>query len=74
MIFLDSKTRSVPQFIGASQHNFETIDLGIELLVPLALNGQVNTSDTLVLASESLHCLQHPVPRSLQGALCAYRG
>ena len=39
MISLDAKTRSVPQFIGAPQRNFETTDLGIESSVPLALAG-----------------------------------
>ena len=54
-ISLDAKTRRVPQFIGAPQRNFETTDLGIESLVPLALDGWVNSSDTLVLAMETLH-------------------
>ena len=49
----------MPQFIGAPQRNFETIDLGIESLAPLDLDGQVNPSDTLVPAAESLH---HPRP------------
>ena len=59
MISLNAKTFSVPQLIGAPQHNFETADLGIKLLVTLASNGQENPSDTLVPAVESLH---HPWP------------
>ena len=39
MISLDAKTRSVPQFIGAPQHNFETANIGIESSAPLALDG-----------------------------------
>ena len=54
-ISLDAKTRSVPQFIGALERNFETADLGIESLVPLALGGWVNPSITLVLAMETIH-------------------
>ena len=54
---LDAKTRSVPQFIVAPQRNFETADLGIELSVSLAPGGWVNPSDTLVLATETIH---HP--------------
>ena len=56
-ISLDAKTHSVPQFIGAPQHNFEIADLGIESSAPLALGGWVNPSDTLVLAMETIH---HP--------------
>ena len=59
MILLDAKTRSVPQFIGAPQRNFETVDLGIESFLPLAPSGWVNPSDTLVLAMETIH---HPQP------------
>ena len=55
MISLDAKTSSVPQFISAPQRNFEIVDLGIELLVPLVLGGRVNPSDTLVLAMETIH-------------------
>ena len=51
MISLDAKTRSVPQFIGAPECNFETVDLGIKSAVPLALGGKVKPSDTLVLAT-----------------------
>ena len=50
-ISLDAKTRSVPQFIGAPQRNFETVDLGVKLLMPLAPDGWVNPSDTLVPAT-----------------------
>ena len=57
MISLDAKTHSVPQFIGAPQRNFEISDLGIKSLVPLAPSGQVNPSDILVLATETIH---HP--------------
>ena len=60
MILLDAKTRNVPQFISASQCNFETIDLGIESSVPLASDGNVNPSDTIVLTLESLHHSQPP--------------
>ena len=60
MILLDAKTRSVPQFIGAPKRNFETADLGIELLVPLAPGGWVNPSDTLVLSMETIHRPQPP--------------
>ena len=74
MISLDAKTRSMPQFIGAPQRNFLTTDLGIELSVPLALNGWVDPSDTLFLSMEILHYPCHPVPNSLQGGLSAYRG
>ena len=56
-ISLDAKTRSVPQFIGAPQCNFETIDLGIESSVPLAPSGWVNPSDILFLAIKTIHCL-----------------
>ena len=59
-ISLDAKTRSVPQFIGAPQCKFETVDLGIKLLVSLAPNGRVNPSDTLVPVTESLHHLWPP--------------
>ena len=58
----------MPQFIGASQHKFEIVDLGIESLVPLALNGWVNPSDTLVQATKN------PIPKSLQGSLSVHRG
>ena len=51
MISLDAKTRSVPQFIGAPQCNFETTDLGIESSAPLSLDGKVNPSDTLFPAT-----------------------
>ena len=57
MISLDAKTRSVPQFIGALERNFETTDLGIKSSVPLALGGWVNPSHTLVLAIETIHHL-----------------
>ena len=59
MISLDAKTRSMPQFIGAPERNFETADLGIKSLVPLALGGWVNSSDTLILTTETSH---HPWP------------
>ena len=59
MISLDAKTRSVPQFIDAPQRNFETADLGIESVVPLAPGGRVNPSDTLVLVMVTIH---HPHP------------
>ena len=58
-ISLNAKTRSVPQFIDASQCNFETTDLGIKYSAPLALDGRVNHSETLVSLAESLH---HPWP------------
>ena len=58
MILLDAKTHSVPKFIGASLHNFESTDIGIELSVPLALDGLVNPSDTLGPSSKSLHHLR----------------
>ena len=38
-IALNAKTRSVPQFIGAPQHNFGTANLGIESSAPLAPSG-----------------------------------
>ncbi len=61
-ISLDAKTHSVPQFIGAPQHNFETIDPHIKLSMPLALYGQVNPSDTLVPTVKTIH---HPeAPRT----------
>ena len=72
MILLDAKTRSVPQFIGVPQRNFETADLGIKSSVPLALGGRVNPSDTLVLAMETSIVHNHPVPRSPQGSLSAF--
>ena len=53
-ISLDAKTRSVPQFIGAPQRNFETVDLGIESLAPLAPGGWLNPSETLVPATETI--------------------
>ena len=53
-ISLDAKTRSVPQFIGAPQRNFETADLGIESSFPLAPGGWVSRSHTLVLATETI--------------------
>ena len=55
MISLNAKIRSVPQFMGAPQCNFETIDLGIELLALLALDRLVNPSDTLVPLTETIH-------------------
>ena len=68
-ILLDAKTCSVPQFIGAPKHNFETADLGIKLSVPLAPNTWVNPSETLVLAVESLH---HPwPPRTEESQRCS---
>ena len=72
-ISLDVKTYSVPQFIGASQHSFEITDLGIELLVPLALNRQVNSSDTLILTAKSLHCPRPPrteEPPMFEATMC----
>ena len=57
MISLDAKTCSVPQFIGVLEHNFETTNLGIKSLAPLALGGWVNPSDNLVLATETIHHL-----------------
>ena len=45
------KNSQCDQFIGAPQHNFETTDLGIKSLTPLALGGCVNPSETLVLAT-----------------------
>ena len=74
MISLDAKTRSVPQFIGAPQFNFETADLGIESSVPLALGGKVNPGDALVQQWIPSIFHGHLVPRSLQGALSAFRG
>ena len=71
-ISIDGKTLSVPQFIGAPKHNFETADLGIESSVPLALDGWVNPSDTLFLATKSLQCSQPPIPESLLGAVSAF--
>ena len=59
-ISLDAKNRSVPQFIGAPQHNFETADLGIESSVPLAPGGWVNSSHTLVPATETIHRSRPP--------------
>ena len=59
-ILLDAKTRSVPQFIGAPQRNFETVDLGIKSLAPLVLGGRVNPSHTLVLATVTIHRLWPP--------------
>ena len=59
-ISLDAKTCSVPQFIGASQRNFKTVDLHIESLAPLALDGWVNASHTLVLATKTIHRLRPP--------------
>ena len=73
-ISLDAKTRSLPQFIGAPQRNFETANLGIESLVALALGGWVNPSHTLFQPQRSSIIRGHPVPRSLQGALSAFRG
>ena len=46
-ISLNAKTHSVPQFIDASQHNFETINFGVESTTPLALDGKVHPSETL---------------------------
>lgn len=60
VISLDAKTCSVPQFIGASLRNFETIDLGIKSSMPLALNGGVNPDNTIFLTMESLYGLQPP--------------
>ena len=60
MILLYAKTRSVPQFIGAPQRNFETADVGIKFSVPLALGGWVNPSDTLFLDMETIHIPQPP--------------
>ena len=60
MILLDAKTHSVPQFIGAPHRNFETPDLGIKSLGPLALDGRVNPIDTLVLTVETIHHLWPP--------------
>ena len=54
VILLNVKTHNVPQSIGASLHNIEIVDLGIELLEPLALDRKMNPSNTLVLAIESL--------------------
>ena len=54
-ISLDAKTHSVPKFIGAPQHNFEIVDLGIKLSVPLALDGRANPNDTLFPSVEDLH-------------------
>ena len=59
-ISLDFKTRSVPEFIGALQRNFETIDLDIKSSAPLAPGGWVNPSHTFVPATETIH---HPRPR-----------
>ena len=71
MILLGAKTRSVPQFIGAPQRNFETADLGIELSVPLALSGRVNLSDTLVLDIETIHRPRQPhIEESPQCSKC----
>ena len=60
MILLNAKTHNVPQFIGAPQRNFETIDLDIELSVPLAPGGWVNPSHTLVPATKTIHHSQPP--------------
>ena len=60
MISLDAKTRSVPQFIGAQQRNFEIADLGIESLVPLDLDGLVNPILTLVPTIETIHRPRSP--------------
>ena len=49
----------MPQFIGAPHRNFETTDLGIKSSTPLAPDGWVNPSDTLVLA---MKILQHSWP------------
>ena len=51
MIWLNAKTRSVLQFIGALERNSETVDPEIESLVPLAQCRWVDPSDTLVLAT-----------------------
>ena len=55
MILFDAKTRSVPQFIGAPQRKFETADLGIKSSVPLGPGGWVTLSDTLFLATKTIH-------------------
>ena len=57
MISLNAKTHIVPQFIGAPQRNFETANFGSEKLAPLALDGWVNPSDTIFLATEIFHHL-----------------
>ena len=54
------QNRSMPQFIGAPQRNFETVDLGIESSEPLAPGGWVNPSDTIVLTTETIHCSRPP--------------
>ena len=74
MILLDAKICSVPQFIGALLCNFETIDLDIKSSVPLALDGWVNPSDTLFLATESLHYLWPPyIEESPRCSKCVLR-
>ena len=60
MMPLDANTYRMHQFISASLHNFETIDLGIKSLVPLALDGLVNHNNTLVLVAENIQWLQKP--------------
>ena len=73
-ISFDAKTRSVSQFIGAPQCNFEIADLGIKSLVPLASNGWVNPSDTLGLATESLHHSRPPhIEESIRCSKCVSR-
>ena len=69
MVSLDAKTRSVPQFIGAQQCNFETTNLGIKSSVPLAPYGRVNPSVTLVPSTETIH---HPRrPRTKESPRCS---
>ena len=73
-ISLDAKTRSVPQFIGAPQRNFETADLGIESSVPLALGGWETLVTPLFQPRRPSIIGGHHVPRSHQGSLSAFRG
>ena len=68
-ISLDAKTCSMPQFIGAPQHKFETTDLHIKSLVPLALSGWVNPIHTLVPTMKTIH---HPQPpRTKESPRCS---
>ena len=74
MISLDAKTCSVPQFIGVPQSNFEIANFCINFLVPLALGGRVNPSDTLVMVTETIHHLWPPhTEESLRFSKCVLR-
>ena len=65
MISLDAKTCSVPQFIGAPQWNFETADLGIKSLAPLALGGWVNLLTPFIWPQRPSIIHHHPISKSL---------